>query len=152
MQVNQTIEERLAAVESTLEIMRLKATYAECADGKYTEDHEKKPTPERDMVARQQVACFTEDGEFDAGAFAQSRVTPTCSRISEPNRSCSRCTSSPTRCLISTRRPALQKDAGYITCSSPRMIPAARCTAWATRSTTTVGSTESGYSVGWRRG
>jgi len=69
MQPTQTIEERLATVEATLEIMRLKATYAECADGKYTEDHEKKPTAERDAVARQQVACFTEDGEFHAGAF-----------------------------------------------------------------------------------
>jgi len=69
MQQNRTIEERLTVAEATLEIMRLKATYAECADGKYTDSHQKKPTPERDAVARQQVACFTEDGEFDAGAF-----------------------------------------------------------------------------------
>jgi hypothetical protein len=66
---NRSIEERLAIAEATLEIMRLKAIYAECADGKYTDTHEKKPEAERDEVARRQAACFTEDGEFHAGAF-----------------------------------------------------------------------------------
>src|ERR1700761_120138 len=66
---NRSIEERLAIAEATLEIMRLKAIYAECADGKYTDAHEKKPEAERDDVARRQAACFTEDGEFHAGAF-----------------------------------------------------------------------------------
>ena len=39
------------------------------ADGKYTDDHQKKPTEERDLVAWQQAECFTEDGEFDAGEY-----------------------------------------------------------------------------------
>jgi hypothetical protein len=66
---NRSIEDRLAIAEATLDIMRLKAIYAECADGKYTEAHQKKPEAERDEVARRQVACFTDDGEFRAGAF-----------------------------------------------------------------------------------
>lgn len=69
MQQNQSVDQRLAVVEATLEIMRLKAHYAECADGKYTDGHQKKPPAERDEVARRQAACFTEDGEFLAGAF-----------------------------------------------------------------------------------
>jgi hypothetical protein len=69
MQQNRSIEERLAIAEATLKIMRLKAVYAECADGKYTDEHEKKSQDERDAVARLQAACFTEDGEFHAGAF-----------------------------------------------------------------------------------
>ena len=66
---NRSIEDRLAIAEATLDIMRLKAIYAECADGKYTEAHQKKLEAERDEVARRQVACFTDDGEFRAGAF-----------------------------------------------------------------------------------
>ena len=50
-----SIEERLLIAEATLEIMRLKARYASCADGKYTEDHQKRPQAERDAVARQQA-------------------------------------------------------------------------------------------------
>lgn len=69
MAQKQSIENRLALAESTLEIIRLKAIYAECADGKYTDAHDKKPQVERDEVARRQAACFTEDGEFDAGVF-----------------------------------------------------------------------------------
>jgi hypothetical protein len=69
MRQERSIEDRLAIAEATLEIMRLKANYAECADGKYTDAHEKKSEAERDAVARQQAACFTEDGEFHAGAF-----------------------------------------------------------------------------------
>ena len=63
----QTIEQRLQAAEATLEIMRLKSLYASYADGKYTDDHQKKPVEERDGIARRQAECFTEDGEFDAG-------------------------------------------------------------------------------------
>jgi SnoaL-like domain len=62
-----TLEARLLIAESTLEIMRLKSLYASYADGKYTDDHRKKPVEERDTIARQQAECFTEDGEFDAG-------------------------------------------------------------------------------------
>ena len=62
-----TLEARLLIAESTLEIMRLKSLYASYAYGKYTDDHRKKPAGERDMIARQQAECFTEDGEFDAG-------------------------------------------------------------------------------------
>jgi len=69
MQQSHSLEERLAAAEATIEIMRLKAIYAECADGKYTEEHQKKPDADRDGVARQQALCFTADGEFYAGVF-----------------------------------------------------------------------------------
>ena len=62
-----SLEQRLLVAEATLEIMRLKALYAGFADGKYTDDHQKKPQQERDAIARQQAECFTEDGEFDAG-------------------------------------------------------------------------------------
>jgi hypothetical protein len=64
-----TIEQRLQVAEATLEIMRLKSRYAGLADGKYTDDHQKKPTEERDLIAWQQAECFTEDGEFDAGEY-----------------------------------------------------------------------------------
>ena len=64
-----TLEQRLSIAEAALEIMLLKSRYAGFADGKYTEDHRKKPTEERDQVARQQAECFTEDGEFDAGDY-----------------------------------------------------------------------------------
>ena len=67
------IERRLDRLESIEEIKRLKAHYAECADGKYTDDHRKKPEAERDAVARLQAACFTEDGEFSAGSFGHVR-------------------------------------------------------------------------------
>src|ERR1700736_796072 len=63
-----SVEERLLVVEATLEIMRLKSLYASYADGKYTDDHQKKPAEERDRIARRQAECFTEDGEFDAGS------------------------------------------------------------------------------------
>jgi hypothetical protein len=69
MQQKRSVEDRLTVTEATLEIMRLKSIYAECADGKYTDEHQKKPTEARDAVARQQVLCFTEDGEFHAGVF-----------------------------------------------------------------------------------
>jgi SnoaL-like domain len=72
-----SLEERLLAAEATLEIMRLKSLYASYADGKYSEDHQKKPAAERDEIARLQAGCFTEDGEFDAGAvggFARGRA------------------------------------------------------------------------------
>jgi hypothetical protein len=65
----QTIEQRLQVAEATLEIMRLKSRYAGFADGKYTDDHRKKPAEEGDRVAWQQAECFTEDGEFDAGEY-----------------------------------------------------------------------------------
>jgi hypothetical protein len=71
--MQQTIEARLLAAEAVLEIMRLKAIYAECADGKYTDEHQKKPPAERDKVARAQAQCFTEDGEFHAGVFGSVR-------------------------------------------------------------------------------
>ena len=64
-----SIEERLLNAEATLAIMRLKSLYAGFADDKYTDDHRKKPTGDRDRVARQQADCFTEDGEFDAGSI-----------------------------------------------------------------------------------
>jgi hypothetical protein len=67
------IETRLDRLESIEAIKRLKARYAECADGKYTDGHRKRPVAERDAVARQQAACFTEDGEFSAGAFGHVR-------------------------------------------------------------------------------
>lgn len=63
-----TLEQRLMRAEATLEIMRLKARYAGFADAKYTDDHRKKPSAERDAIAMRQAECFTEDGEFDAGA------------------------------------------------------------------------------------
>lgn len=65
------IETRLDRLESIEAIKHLKARYAEFADGKYTAGHEKKPTAEREAVARQQALCFTQDGEFAAGSFGQ---------------------------------------------------------------------------------
>ena len=63
------IERRLRVAEATNEIIRLKSLYGEFADAKYTDAFEKKPEAERDAVAWQQARCFTEDGEFSAGAF-----------------------------------------------------------------------------------
>jgi hypothetical protein len=62
-------DQRLPKLEAVQAIMRLKAYYAECADNKYTDTHEKKPPRERDEVAWRQALCFTEDGEFNAGEF-----------------------------------------------------------------------------------
>ena len=64
-----TVEERLRIVEDIEEIKHLKAWYAECADGKYTDDHRKKPVEDLDAVAWQQALCFTEDAAWDAGQF-----------------------------------------------------------------------------------
>lgn len=69
MSAPQSIEQRLRIAEATNEIIRLKSLYAECADAKYTDAFEKKPPSERDEVAWMQARCFTEDGEFSAGAF-----------------------------------------------------------------------------------
>jgi len=67
------IERRLLKIEAIQAIMRLKAYYAECADDKYSDSHEKKPPRERDEVAWRQARCFTEVGEFDAGEFGSAR-------------------------------------------------------------------------------
>ncbi len=64
-----SMEQRLRTAEATNEIIRLKSLYAEFADAKYTDAFEKKPQAERDEVAWRQARCFTEDGEFSAGAF-----------------------------------------------------------------------------------
>lgn len=63
------IEQRLARLEAIEEIRALKAHYAEFADAKYTPAHRKKSGPELEAVVKQQVDCFTEDVEWDAGAF-----------------------------------------------------------------------------------
>jgi hypothetical protein len=63
-----SLEQRLMRAEAVLEIMQLKALYAGFADAKYTDDHQKKPTAERDAIAMKQAECFTEDGVFDAGS------------------------------------------------------------------------------------
>ena len=73
MSPTQTLEQRLCVAESTNEIIRLKSLYGEYADAKYTDAFEKKPDAERDAVAWRQVRCFTEDGEFSAGAFGDVR-------------------------------------------------------------------------------
>ena len=65
----QSIERRLRIAEATSAIVRRKSLYAEYADAKYTDAFEKKPEAERDEVAWKQARCFTEDGEFSAGAF-----------------------------------------------------------------------------------
>jgi hypothetical protein len=54
-------------------IRNLKSWYAECADAKYTDGHQKKPKDELDAVAWQQAMCFTEDAEWDAGIFGVLR-------------------------------------------------------------------------------
>lgn len=64
---------RIDRLESIEAIKALKARYAEFADAKYTDGHDKKPPHERDAVARQQALCFTQDGEFSAGAFGHVR-------------------------------------------------------------------------------
>ena len=66
-----SIEERVDRLESIEAIKRLKARYAEFADGKYTADHRKKPQRERDAVAWQQALCFTENAEWKAGQFGE---------------------------------------------------------------------------------
>ena len=50
-------------------IQRLKATYAKCADEKYTSDHRRKPQDEVDRVAWDQASVFTEDALWDGGPF-----------------------------------------------------------------------------------
>ena len=69
MPAPRSIEQRLLVAEATNAIIRLKSLYAEYADAKYTDAFEKKPQAERDEVAWRQARCFTEDGEFSAGAF-----------------------------------------------------------------------------------
>ena len=69
MSIAQSVEQRLRIAEATNEIIHLKSLYAEYADAKYTDGFEKKPEAERDDVAWMQARCFTEDGEFSAGAF-----------------------------------------------------------------------------------
>jgi hypothetical protein len=64
-----TIEERVRRLEDIEAIRRLKALYAELADGKYTSDHEKKSADELDRVAWDQALCFTEDAQWRAGPF-----------------------------------------------------------------------------------
>lgn len=64
---------RIDRLESIEAIKALKARYAEFADAKYTDGHDKKPVAERDAIARQQAACFTETGEFSAGNFGHVR-------------------------------------------------------------------------------
>ena len=76
MHTERTIEQRLRVAESTNEIIRLKSLYGEYADAKYTDAHEKKPQAERDEVAWLQARCFTEDGEFSAGAFGDVKGHP----------------------------------------------------------------------------
>ena len=66
-----TIEERLRRLEDIESIKRLKAWYAECADAKYTPEHEKKTGAELDRIAWDQALCFTEDAQWRAGPFGQ---------------------------------------------------------------------------------
>jgi hypothetical protein len=72
----QLIEQRLRIAEATIEIIRLKSLYAEYADAKYTNEHQKKTQDERDRIAWQQAHCFTEDGEFSAGEFGDVKGHP----------------------------------------------------------------------------
>ncbi len=62
-----TLEQRLRRVEDCEAIRALKAFYAHCADAKYTNDHRRKPQDEIDVLTRQQVAVFTDDGVWDGG-------------------------------------------------------------------------------------
>src|SRR5262249_7764078 len=54
-------------------IRYLKAFYSKFADAKYTDDHQRRPQPEIDRLARIQVSVFTEDAIWDGGAFGISR-------------------------------------------------------------------------------
>jgi SnoaL-like protein len=66
--MNNTFEQRLRAVEDREAIRALKAYYARCADEKYTDDHERRPQAEIDVIARRQVeATFTADAVWDGG-------------------------------------------------------------------------------------
>jgi hypothetical protein len=64
-----SIEERLQRLEDIEAIKRLKAWYAECADAKYTPEHEKKSGADLDRIAWDQALCFTEDARWRAGPF-----------------------------------------------------------------------------------
>lgn len=63
--LNETLERRLQALEDLEAIKRIKATYAQAADGKYTADHQQKPQSELDRCARIQADLMTEDGIWD---------------------------------------------------------------------------------------
>lgn len=52
-------------------IQRLKALYAQCADEKYTDDHQRKPQDEVDRVAWEQASVFTDDAVWDGGPFGK---------------------------------------------------------------------------------
>lgn len=68
MQTNETITQRLLAVEDREAIRALKAYYARCADTKYTDDHRRLPQDQIDAITRRQVdATFTPDAVWDGG-------------------------------------------------------------------------------------
>ena len=50
-------------------IQRLKAYYARRADEKYSDQHQRKPQSEIDIIAHQQASVFTEDAVWDGGPF-----------------------------------------------------------------------------------
>ena len=59
----------LTTLLDVAEIQRLKASYARCADEKYTDDHQRKPQAEIDRVAWDQASVFTDDALWDGGPF-----------------------------------------------------------------------------------
>lgn len=62
-------DDPLRTLFDVAEIQRLKALYARCADEKYTDDHQRKPQDEIDLVAWQQASVFTDDAQWDGGPF-----------------------------------------------------------------------------------
>jgi hypothetical protein len=62
-----TLEERVQRLEDIEAIRYLKARYARYADEKYTDDHQRKPQAELDLLADLQAGLFTEDAVWDAG-------------------------------------------------------------------------------------
>jgi hypothetical protein len=66
--MNDTMAERILALEDREAIRALKAYYARCADEKYTDDHRRRDQSEIDTIARRQVeATFTPDAVWDGG-------------------------------------------------------------------------------------
>lgn len=62
-----TIDDRIRRLEDIEAIRHLKARYAEYADEKYTDDHQRKPQEELDRIGRLQAGLFTEDAVWDGG-------------------------------------------------------------------------------------
>lgn len=60
-----SLEARIQALEDIEAIKRVKAMYAQAADGKYTADHQQRPQDELDRCARIQADLFTEDAIWD---------------------------------------------------------------------------------------